>query len=463
MRRRSGAAVVVVVVVALVLAVGLVGVFWLLPKWVADRPEGSTPQRVEVKTAPLPETSRMVEVEATLQKAEEEWGRLTDRSVGLWAPVRSRELNDLLKVSRDLVKNGSPAEAGRALEDLSAGFDELNALATNLANQSVIEGKRWLEAGNANDAAASFERALLVDPDDSRARQSLGDAERLAAALQALERGGGFERSGDPAAAAVEYRIAILKAPWLGEANLALARVQEGEIDTEYARVLSQALVAIENGEWGPAESALKQAGAMRPGALEVEDGLLRLTSLRRLEDIGRLQNDARDFEAQEAWVQAAATYRKILELTPASLTAEEGEQRATERNELDVKLKGHLAHPGRLSETAVLNDARSLVATAENVIAKGPRLQEQVHRLDDLVQRMSTPMQVELLSDGQTEVTIYRVGRLGRFEHRVVEILPGSYTVVGARSGFRDVRLTLEVRVGERPAPLAVRCEEAL
>jgi len=448
---------------AFVLAGGLVGVFWLLPEWVANRPETGIPRIAEVTTTPSAENAQRMGAETALFQTEEAWQRLTARSVGLWAPIRSRELKDQLEMSHELVKNGSFAEAARRLEDVSAGITEMNEIAVTVAHEAVVEGRRWLEAGDANVATAAFERALLVDPGASQARQGLGEAADLADALQALERGGGLERSGDSAAAAVQYRIATRKAPWFQEARLALARVQHDERETAYAQVLSEGLAALENGKWEIAESALVRAASLRPGAPEVEDALLRLRSRRRLEEIGRLQDGARNFEAQEAWSQAVATYSEILELTPASLTAEQDKQRATERLELEVKLKSHLAHPGRLSEATVLNDARSLLGTAESVTVMGPHLQEQVRQLGDLVRRMSTPMPVELLSDGQTDITIYRVGRLGRFERRVVEILPGAYTVVGARSGFRDVRLTLEVRAGERPAPFAVQCEEAL
>jgi hypothetical protein len=69
----------------------------------------------------------------------------------------------------------------------------------------------------------------------------------------------------------------------------------------------------------------------------------------------------------------------------------------------------------------------------------------------------------VRLESDGQTEVTLFRVGRLGRFQQKALELRPGTYTVVGSRRGYRDVRLELEVRPGESPAPLVVRCSEAI
>mgnify|MGYP001821618753 FL=1 len=75
----------------------------------------------------------------------------------------------------------------------------------------------------------------------------------------------------------------------------------------------------------------------------------------------------------------------------------------------------------------------------------------------------MSVPMRVELVSDGLTEVVIYRVGRFGTFERRALDLRPGKYTVVGTRKGYRDVRLELAVVAGKVPEPLLVRCEEKI
>ena len=57
----------------------------------------------------------------------------------------------------------------------------------------------------------------------------------------------------------------------------------------------------------------------------------------------------------------------------------------------------------------------------------------------------------------------LYRVGRLGTFSHHTLELRPGTYTVVGARDGYRDVRLQLVVDPGRPMEPFVVRCEEEL
>ena len=79
------------------------------------------------------------------------------------------------------------------------------------------------------------------------------------------------------------------------------------------------------------------------------------------------------------------------------------------------------------------------------------------------LIDEASRPLDITIRSDGFTRVVIHHVGRLGRFDEQRVELLPGRYTIVGERDGFRDVRQVIEIRPGDNPINLDVRCEEPI
>jgi hypothetical protein len=82
---------------------------------------------------------------------------------------------------------------------------------------------------------------------------------------------------------------------------------------------------------------------------------------------------------------------------------------------------------------------------------------------LRDWLARAEVPVAVALRSDNQTQVTIFRVGQLGAFEQRSLELTPGSYTVIGTRPGYRDVRREISVVPGTPPPPVEIRCEEKI
>jgi hypothetical protein len=89
--------------------------------------------------------------------------------------------------------------------------------------------------------------------------------------------------------------------------------------------------------------------------------------------------------------------------------------------------------------------------------------LKQQIATLSEWLARADVPVQIALQSDNITQVTIYRIGTLGTFEQRSLELVPGNYTVVGTRPGYRDVRREINVTPGAALPPVVIRCEDRI
>jgi hypothetical protein len=72
----------------------------------------------------------------------------------------------------------------------------------------------------------------------------------------------------------------------------------------------------------------------------------------------------------------------------------------------------------------------------------------EQVRDLGRLVELASRDRRAHRV-DQLTDVTLYRVGALGQFAAKSVELRPGTYTAIGSRDGYRDVRRTFTIVPG--------------
>jgi tetratricopeptide (TPR) repeat protein len=226
---------------------------------------------------------------------------------------------------------------------------------------------------------------------------------------------------------------------------------------------MSDGLAALENRQWLAAQDAFSRASRLRPDAPEVADGLARAKAGQRRESVADRLRRAREFEENEAWREAENLYSAVLAMDPESAPALDGMKRTKTRADLDEKLEFHLAKPGRLATETVFDDATSVLEEALETVPSGPRLERQIASLEGVLKRASTPVAVVLESDASTEVMVYRVGRLGTFTRRELKLKPGAYTVVGSRSGYRDVRLQLVVTPGTPPKPLVIRCTERL
>ena len=78
------------------------------------------------------------------------------------------------------------------------------------------------------------------------------------------------------------------------------------------------------------------------------------------------------------------------------------------------------------------------------------------------MVQTAQIPLKITLESDNLTQVAVYRVGRLGAFLKKDLTLRPGSYTIVGTRNGFKDVRKRIALKPGQ-PLRVTIICREKI
>ena len=199
-------------------------------------------------------------------------------------------------------------------------------------------------------------------------------------------------------------------------------------------------------------------------GSREAADGLAQAEEGAKLEQIALSEVRGLAFERRELWDEAIELYRTVLATDSTLLFAQTGLERARARAGLDAKLVNLIDNPTLLFGDAVLADARTLLEAAA---ARG-RERAASHGADRASSASSStlasqPIAVRLESDQLTSVTLYRVGALGAFAAKDVELRPGTYTAIGSRDGYRDVRQTFTVRPGRNLAPISVVCVEPI
>lgn len=233
--------------------------------------------------------------------------------------------------------------------------------------------------------------------------------------------------------------------------------------ESAFVAAMSRGLDAVEEGRWSVAREAFETASNLRPGAPEVADGLARVAAAERRSQVEGGTLEGLRFEESEAWKKAEQVYDQVLEIDPEAAGAVAGRERAARRATLDDMLEYHIRNPGRLTSPSVFEDAEDVLEQAREVDPKGPRLERQLSQLTRILEIASTPVPVVVVSDTLTDVVIYRVDRLGAFSRRELMLRPGTYTAVGSRTGFRDVRVRFNVAAGAASEPVTVVCTEKL
>jgi hypothetical protein len=342
----------------------------------------------------------------------------------------------------------------QALETLEADREQRLAAA-------LEAGERALEADDGMGAQAGFEFALLIEPDHPQALQGLERARVRDQLVGLMAEGDRAEQSGELESARDIYRQALQTEADYAPADAALQRVEQLLADAAFRRAMSETLAALDAGRLAAAGQSLQQAAVLKPDDSSVRDARQRLAQARQRARLDRLRSDAAARVRSEDWAAAVSLYQQALALQSDAGFARRGIAHAEQRVRLHAQLDDYLADPARLHSPEPLAGAERLLENLAEPPAGEPRLAAKLATLRSRVQQASAPVTVTLHSDGETDVVIYHVSRLGRFRTHQLQLRPGTYTAVGSRTGYRDVRAVFTVKPGAPPQPVQLRCEE--
>lgn len=355
------------------------------------------------------------------------------------------------------------AAAVAGYRDAVAALDALHADAPQQLAAAKRTATEALARGDLAAAEAAIALALAMAPTDAGAQRLRARLAAFPAVLQAVQRAASAEAAGDTRAAAAAYREALAADADNAVAKAALARIDRDQAAARFRTTMAGALAALDGGRLDDADRELKAAARLRPGDAGVADAETRLARLRREQTLVRLEAAAKAAAAAEDWDGAVRDYGALLAADPTAAAAQTGLALARPRAALATRIDSHLAQPARLASDSVHADAARTLAEAQAIAAPGPKLRAQVAKLDALLTAAATPVEVRLVSDAATEVTIYKVGPQGRFKDKALALKPGRYVAVGARAGHVDVRVEFTVEAGSPPPTVAIRCEEKL
>lgn len=455
-------------VAAAVLAAVTVVLFLLLPRFVADRPVATDVREVLAEQQRKAAAAAVLEtVRAKAERVRDEFGK---RRAALAAHAPERF------ATRDWQRAGAGGEfaarrfaSGDFAAALAAWQESLGHLhsvekASGPALEAaLVRARAALGVGRIEDARLEVALAAAIAPGDARAKVLAARVARWGDVLARVDAAARDEAAGRARAAADGYRRALALDRDAPGAEAALARLGVVQAADAYEQSMSRGFAALAAGRVDAAKTAFNAALALRPGAPEPAEALRQIEQGSRSRSLDELRSEALAAERAERWDEAVGLYLQAQRQEATLAFAREGLLRAEPRADLARRLREAIADPSRLWSEAGRASARQVLTRANAVAGAGAVLDADRRRLAGLLATAETPVRVALRSDNLTDVVVYRVGRLGAFELRELELVPGRYTAVGTRTGYRDVRREFFIEPGKAPEPLVVRCEEPI
>ena len=351
-----------------------------------------------------------------------------------------------------------------AAESYTRGRDSLTALLNSTAEvlqRLLTDAEEALAAGDAGLAQQRFSLALVLDVANETAQTGLQRAQVRDQVADLLGQADERMAAGELETAKQLYRQVLTLDSLDETAAEKIAAVEQQLTENEFARIMSEGYALLQADAPEQAIAAFQRAAGLGINQAEARAAILQTETEVANAQINALREQIAAAEQAERWADAVAAYDAVLAIDPNLSFADTGRVHASQRANLDAFLEHAIQTPERLAEEQVFEQTRGYYLTARNLADPGPRLQTQLDQLEQLLLNSRNPLEIQLVSDNLTEVTVLRVASLGLFEQRTLSLIPGKYVAIGKRAGYRDVREEFTVGFGQTPAVVVVRCSE--
>lgn len=464
-----------ILILFILLLFGSAAVLFLLPAPEPDQPSSSQQTRQQ-QVAPRaePEVAALDRSEESEKAARDDAANAREavlslkvtadsQNIEVWGGDTYRAIHDEFAQADELFTQQDFLSATEQYGQIADDLQELLDSRPQRFKDAFEAGQRALLDEQPEDARNWFKLALAIDPSNKEALAGMVKSEHLASILSSLNKALALEEAGKLEEAVGELENALSLDKSYDPVLQARARIQAQIDEHTFQNDMNAVLSAIEKQDFPTAQKSLQTLQSLGINREQVEQAEQLLAEKQKLAFIKSNRGAAEGYKQKEQWKQALDTYNKILQTAPEALFAVAGKEGAAKRLKLDTALTEALEQPHRLQDKTQLTMATQLLAYAKQIAPQGPKLQSQISSLDTLLNKAATPVPVILESDNQTDIVIYHIGRIGSFFSKQINLRPGTYTVVGSKVGYRDVRKTLTIESDGSDYRLFIRCEEPI
>ena len=381
----------------------------------------------------------------------------------VWASDEWQLALDTARAGDDLYGKNQFVDALSAYNDAQRQLNDILASRAQRFATYLSTGKEALDQNLDSAAISAFKLALAMTPESPEASDGLARAEVRGQVLTLMQAGRQAEDSNDPGRAVVAYTDAVSLDASYQPAKDALDRANAAVNTLDFDRAMSSALENLNAGRLADSEKDLNAAEKLKPNHHVVADARQRLQTARKASKLSGLRQQANSLISREDWKSASDVFSQAILIDAEASFAVSGLAVAKDRIFLHTQLDHYLDDPGRLSADEPLKNAKQLFESNLSIPESEPLLSSKLKALGEAIRLAEIPVTLLLQSDNQTEVTIYHVGRLGKFHEKEVRLRPGNYTVTGFCPGYRDVRKEIALPPGSGKTSMLLRCEEEI
>ena len=121
------------------------------------------------------------------------------------------------------------------------------------------------------------------------------------------------------------------------------------------------------------------------------------------------------------------------------------------------------MSNSERLSSNNVINHAKKVLETSYLYSDNSLSLKKQEIELMNIITLYEEPIEIELISDGETEILVRGVGIVGKVFRKNITLKPGSYKFEAKRRGYKTKLINVEIISGQNNKSIEIICDESI
>lgn len=360
---------------------------------------------------------------------------------------------------KEFIDTGSFTLAVQRMEESASYLDQVETSIRNYIRSNASEGNRFIAQGKSEEAIAAFTKVLEIEPANEEALKQLGRARVADQVFAALQAAKASEDAEELETALEYYKQAASIDVGSAKAQSAVSRVSRKIKERDFSIAYTAAQRAMEESHFVDAINNFQAALAIFPEREDIEAAISRARSEKHQNDIVTRISQAYDYERVFSWESARNLYQELVQMEPELKEAKDGLLRTG-------RMIRSILRYEKLLEVAKSEAQRSefqlAIRTFDDAMKSKPgylALTDEGERLRNFLQLQSQPVNMTLVSDGSTWVSVQgpTTRKPEKFDSTNVSLLPGKYFIIGRKKGYQDVRFSLQIRGGMKQDPITV------
>jgi uncharacterized protein (DUF1697 family) len=380
---------------------------------------------------------------------------LSSPALNKWKPQEVAALKDASENALALFANAAFVQALGVLNKLSEDAQTLIAQWNSAFDKQLAQAQDFYDDGKVQQARLALKQATELMPNRP-------ESQRLSAQLAAYD--SVSEALEQLAVAKVENNLErqielmqqiLLADPTRVEHQAPLQRAQAQLKEQRLASALSQVEQALAADRLDEARRYLQQAQSIEANAPGLDKFSAQLNARLSEQNLEAILKQIEQSKAMDNWSEVAQISQRALGRFNNNAALKQSQAQANTVLGHQQSLARFIARPDRMSDTNIRNAAQSALQQSITSLSLSPSLAAQAQRLAGFIDTYNAKVEVTILSDERTYLSVVGLGVVGEVEKYTIELNPGSYVLEGKREGYRSKRLEFEVQANK---PIDIR-----